>query len=185
MLVIDIILLVIIAAFALFGLWFGLIHTLGSLVGTIFGAVLATRYYDILGNWLASFFHWEGNGPQVLAFILAFIIINRIVGFLFWLLEKFFGIFTSLPFVKSLNKLLGLVMGAIEGLVSVGLIIYFINRFPLSAPFMTHLSGSMIAPYAENAARILLPFVPATLKAVQTTIDWAHKSFVEHIETIL
>ena len=41
----DIVLLVIIGGFGLFGLWFGIVHTLGSLLGTALGIFLASHYY--------------------------------------------------------------------------------------------------------------------------------------------
>ena len=43
---IDIVLIVIVGAFVLFGLFFGLVHTLGSLLGTIVGIIFASRLVD-------------------------------------------------------------------------------------------------------------------------------------------
>lgn len=168
----DIALVLIVAAFALFGLWFGFVHTLGSLLGTILGVFLASRYYTILGDWFVSFFDWEGNGPRVFAFILSFLIINRVVGFVFWLIEKFFHIFTALPFVKSLNRLLGFVVGIAEGLLTIGISIYFIHRFPLSDTVMNWIASSQIAPTAEHVASVFLPILPQALKLLNATVEY-------------
>ena len=61
----DIILLIIIAGFAMFGFWFGLIHTLGSLLGTVFGAYLASRYYEPMADWLINITGWGENISKV------------------------------------------------------------------------------------------------------------------------
>jgi uncharacterized membrane protein required for colicin V production len=168
----DITLLVIIAGFGLFGLWFGLIHTIGSLLGTIFGAYLASRYYEPMADWLFKITGWEGNITKVVMFIIAFIVINRLVGFCFWIIEKIFNILTALPFVSSLNRLLGLIVGIFEGLLTVGLILYFIERFPLSEKIMVMMAASKIAPYTIDVAAVLLPLLPEGLKLLKSTVDY-------------
>lgn len=168
----DIILLIIIAGFAMFGFWFGLIHTLGSLLGTVFGAYLASRYYEPMADWLINITGWGENTSRVLMFIIAFLIINRLVGFGFWIVEKFLHIITSLPFIKGLNRILGLLLGVFEGLITLGLVIYFIERFPLGDWVMERLADSIVAPYAVSTAEILLPLLPEALKMLQSTVDY-------------
>ena len=106
---IDIILLIIIAGFGMFGLWFGLIHTLGSLIGTIAGIYLATRFYEPMAGWLTNITGWGGNVPKVIMFIVAFIVINRLVGFAFWIVDKVLSLVTRLPFIAGINRFLGLI----------------------------------------------------------------------------
>lgn len=176
---VDIILLLTIGAFALAGIWFGFVHTLGSLIGTVLGIYLATRYFEILAGWLVKVFGFGGNAPKVIAFIVAFFVINRLVGFGFWFLEKFIGFLTRLPFIRSLNRLLGLLLGAAEGVITVGAAIYFIERFPLSLPFMSQLANSRVAPYTVGVATILLPLVPEAIKLLQSTVDYVEDRVVE------
>jgi len=169
---VDVILFIIIAGFAMFGFWFGLIHTLGSLLGTVFGAYLASRYYEPMADILIGITGWGENVSKVVMFIIAFLIINRLVGFAFWIAERFLHILTSLPFIKGLNRILGLLLGLFEGLITIGLILYFIERFPLSEFIMQHVAGSAIAPYAVSTAEILLPLLPQALKMLQSTVDY-------------
>ena len=86
----DIVLVVIIVLFGLFGLWFGLIHTLGSLAGMVVGVFLASRYYEVGANWLMSLTGWGDNFSKVLIFIIAFFVINRLVGLVFWIVIKYY-----------------------------------------------------------------------------------------------
>lgn len=167
----DLVLLIIIGGFGLFGLWFGLIHTLGSLVGTVFGVFLASRFYEMLGNWLANITGWQGNFPKVVMFIIAFLIINRLAGLLFWFADKLFSVITQLPFMNSLNRLLGLAFGLAEGAIVLGIIFYFIAKFPVGQWFMAMLSASKIAPYTVSFASILWPLLPEALKLIQNSIN--------------
>ena len=98
----DVILIITIGGFAMFGFWFGLIHTFGSLVGTAIGAFFASRWYDGLAGWLAGVTGWETNTANVLSFIIVFLIINRVIGFLFWMLE---GLIVSQFLLVRANKL--------------------------------------------------------------------------------
>lgn len=167
----DIILLVIISGFALFGLWFGLVHTLGSLIGTVFGVYLASRYYEPLANWLIAITGWNQNYVKVIIFVLSFIIITRLVGFVFWIMKKFLTIFTRLPIIHGLDKLLGAAFGALEGAVAIGVSLYFIARFPISALFMDAVAGSKLAPPLVKLASIFVPFFPEAIRILRSTVD--------------
>jgi uncharacterized membrane protein required for colicin V production len=169
---IDVILLIIIAGFGMFGLWFGLIHTLGSLIGTVAGAYLASRFYEPMANWLIGITGWGENISRVLMFIIAFIIINRLVGFGFWIVDKTLSIFTGLPFIRGINRFLGLVFGIFEGILTIGLIIYFIERFPLSTWLMERLADSTIAPFTTSLAAVLIPLLPDALRILRSTVDY-------------
>lgn len=175
----DVILLIIIAGFGMFGFWFGLIHTLGSLLGTIFGAYLASRFYEPMGNWLMGITGWSNNFSKVLMFIIAFIIINRLVGFGFWVFDKLANVFTSLPFLNSLNRFLGMILGVFEGVVTLGLIFYVIERYPVWDKFMVWLAASIVAPYCSAAAAVLIPLLPEALKMLKSTVDYVQHVFVK------
>lgn len=163
----DIILLCIIAGFGLFGLWFGLISTLGSIVGTILGVYLASRWYVPVADWLIKTTGWSPNFSKVVIFIIVFLIINRLVGFVFYIVGKLLRVVTRLPFIKGLDRLLGLAFGILEGLIVLGIIFYFINKFPVSPKFMTMIAESKIAPYTLAVASLLWPLIPPALKSIK------------------
>ncbi len=177
----DVTLLTIIAGFGLFGLWFGLIHTIGSLIGTLLGAFLAGRYYEPMADWLAGVTGWEGNVPEVVMFIVAFIVINRLVGFAFWIIDRMFKVVTILPFMNSLNRILGAIAGVFEGVITLGLILYFIERFPLSEKVMEMMATSVVSPILVTVAGVLLPLLPEALKALQSSVDYIENIVLEQI----
>src|SRR3989338_6930411 len=96
---IDIIFLCIIGAFGLFGFWFGFIHTLGSLLVTILGAYPPSRYYEPIAELIIRYTGINPNLSRVIMFVIAFIIINRLVGFVFWVVDKVLSLITRLPFI--------------------------------------------------------------------------------------
>ncbi len=167
----DIGLLIIIGGFALFGLWFGLVRTLGSLIGSLVGIYLASHYYEQLATWLINFTGWNQNYVKVIIFVLAFVIITRLVGLVFWLIEKALSIFTRLPFLHGLDKILGLVLGLLEGIIVVGVSLYFISRFPINPLFMHYLSESRVAPPLVRVASLLVPLFPEALRMLRSTVD--------------
>jgi len=181
---IDIILLIIIASFGMFGLWFGLIHTLGSLIGTIAGIYLATRFYEPMAGWLANITGWGGNVPKVVMFIIAFIVINRLVGFVFWIIDKVLSLITRLPFIAGINRFMGFIFGLLEGIITLGMIIYFIERFPLSAGIMQKLTESSIAPRLSGVIVILLPLLPEALKMLKSTVDYTADYVQKAVENV-
>lgn len=171
MLFIDILLICILAGFALFGLWFGLVHTLGSLIGTVLGVLIASRYYEPFADWLIGITGWGDNVARVIVFIIAFLIINRLVGVIFFFIERFTSIFTRLPIIGGFNRLFGFLFGLLEGVITVGVIIYFIERFPLSDAIMDSIAASVIAPYTLDVASILIPLLPEGIRILNSTIE--------------
>lgn len=167
----DIAILITIGGFGLFGFWFGFVHTVGSLMGTVLGAYLASRYYKPMAEWLIGITGWDENISSVLMFIIAFFLINRLVGLVFWILDKALSVITRLPFIKSINRFGGLVLGIFEGLLTIGLIFYFIQRFPFSEIVMGHVAQSWVVPFCIDVAVVLLPLLPEGLRLLQSSVD--------------
>ncbi|HPV70602.1 MAG TPA: CvpA family protein [Candidatus Magasanikbacteria bacterium] len=166
----DIILLIILGGFSLFGLWFGFIHTLGSLIGTVFGAYVSSHYYGPISSWVWSLTGGNENLVKFIVFILIFIIANRLVGFVFWLIEKLFNIIKIIPFLSTINRLLGFVFGLAEGTLFLGLTLFFVSKFPFSDWVINSLLKSEVANSLIKISSVLWPLLPAALKQIQAVI---------------
>ena len=166
----DLVLIIIIGIFGLMGLWSGLVNAVGNLIGIILGVILASRYYEPVSNWVMQKTGWGANFSKVLIFIVVFVIIVKLVGLVIWLIEKALGIITNLPFIKSLNKILGCIFGLVEGAIIVGLSIYFISRFPVSGGLMDAIAHSTVAPPLVKFASFLVPLMPEALRLIKSTI---------------
>lgn len=164
MAILDIALLIIIAGFVFYGLFFGLIRTVGSLLGLIIGLWLATLLYEPVFAMLHNLaFGFDSIGRSI-AFFILFTIINRLVVLLFALLDRTFDFFSIIPFLKTINRLAGAVFGLIESGFLLGFIWYIIQSYPVLAAFIDKFdTGSKIMPYLIRFVEILRPIFPNLL----------------------
>ncbi|MCK5416402.1 CvpA family protein [Candidatus Parcubacteria bacterium] len=167
----DTILLIILSGFIFYGLFYGLIRTIGILFGAVIGAVVASRFYVQIYNWVEPVFMGHENIGKVIIFIILFSLINRLVGFVFYLLDKTYGLLTIIPFLKTINRLGGAVLGFITGGFFLGMIIFVVSRYS----FIEHWLGkwlvdSQMAPFLLKFVNILSPLLPEVLKKLKSLI---------------
>ncbi len=174
----DVSLAFIIGSFTLFGFWFGFVHTAGSLLGTLAGAFVASRYYELAAQWLQTITGWEGNRTRVIMFVLILFAVSRVIGFLFFIVDKILSIITRLPFISSLNRVLGSALGFLEGVMTIGLFLFFVERFPISERFMIMIAESELAPKLREVSAVFIPLLPDALKLLQSTIDYVNHKFI-------
>lgn len=167
--IIDIVLLLILAGFVFYGLFFGLIKTLGSLAGVVVGAWVASRIYLIVFGWVSNLAFGHENLGKILCFIICFTIINRVVGLIFALIDKAYGILTIVPFLKTINRLAGAVLGLVQGGFVLGLFLYIIGRYTPEAGYLAKLlSVSQFAPFLLNFGNALTPLLPEIVKQLKS-----------------
>ena len=154
---ICVILILIIFSFVLFGLWFGLVHAIGGLLGTLVGAVIAVRYFK---RWAAT------NLGQVISFIVLFTLSSRITGFIFYGIERVLKVSNIIPGIKTVNRLAGGILGLAEGCIVVGIALLFASKFPFPA-LITQVNKSEIAQFLIGVGTTVMPFFPKVLEQVQ------------------
>jgi uncharacterized membrane protein required for colicin V production len=169
MTLIDVILLVLLGGFIMFGAWFGLMHTLGSLVGTVIGALIAGWLHIPLGTWAQGIFG-GGEWTMVITYAVIFMVISRLVGFGFYILDKSFGIVTNLPYLKQADRIVGAVIGFFEGVLVIGLALFVASRYDLGDTFMLALAGSDVAAWFVSSSQILQPLFPKAFKELRSVI---------------
>ncbi|MFH1192516.1 MAG: CvpA family protein [bacterium] len=163
----DVILVVLLSSFVGLGLFFGLIHTIGALVGVILGSWIAGHYFLPISGWISNIIGFSHNAINAVVFIVIFILVVRLVALVFWLLDKLFHLIAIIPFLKTINHLAGAFLGLIEGCLVLGLSLYILGKYPFTARVEASLQSSVIAPVLIRVAKILLPFIPAAIKAVK------------------
>lgn len=166
----DLILILILFLFIAFGFALGLVQTFGALVGVIIGAWVAGRYYEPFSVWLDPILLGQSVAAKIVAFIILFVVINRLVGLVFWVINKIFNIISIIPFTKMLNRLLGALFGFLEGVLVLGLILYFVSKFPISEWFNGVLAASKVALWLIKMASILTPLLPEILRQIKSVI---------------
>lgn len=156
---IDIILIILIAAFAVHGLWFGFIRTLGNGVGLIVGAIVASQYTGTAVDYLGFLFAGNTTVAGIVLFLLILLITQRLVGFVFWIIDRFFGFLKWLPFVGFINRLLGGILGLAEGLVLVGAGVYF-SQTMLSTWAADWFAESQVVSYISSVTAAIWAMIP-------------------------
>lgn len=163
----DITFIIVLGGFVLAGFWFGFIHMVGSIIGLVVGAVAAGQFYPVVAGWLAPVIPNQ-NAAKVIGFLLIFIILPRLIGLLFALADKIFKIIAVIPFLRTFNRLLGALLGLIEGTFLIGLAVWFIARFPFTAAFADVLRTSATARSFYSIGALLSLLLPGALKAMQS-----------------
>jgi uncharacterized membrane protein required for colicin V production len=175
MMFVDIVLIVIIGAFVLFGLFFGFVHTLGSLIGAIVAILFASRLVDPAFQSF-GFLFGGGSAAKVILFIIIFLLVSRLVGLVFWLLGRVWGLLAWIPFASSIDRLLGVLFGFVEGVVVVGIVLYYAMQILPANALRTVLETSFMAKYLMVAVSALQVFFPLAAKqAVESAADSAAK----------
>jgi len=166
MIIFDIILLIILSGFIFYGLFFGLIRTVGSLVGIIGGLWLTLIFYLTVFEWVKNLFFGHEFAGKIVTFFILYAIINRLIGFIFVLLDRTFDLISIIPFLKTINRLAGAALGFIEGGLVLGLALIFISQ----AGFGGWLDNSKIAPFLISYTQVIMPLLPGLLNRVKGMI---------------
>lgn len=138
----------------------GFIEALGSLVGIILGAWLGGIFYKDIGDYLAPFLFGSKNFAYVLSFVIIFVVISKIVGIIFWFLNKIFHIIAIIPFLKTINRVAGAILGLVGAVLILGIILIFLLHFPFSSWLTAQLAKSQIAMWLMAIAKVLTPLLP-------------------------
>lgn len=168
--ILDLVLILIIFCFIAYGFALGLIQAIGSLVGLFLGAWIAGMYYQPVGDWLSPFILNNQKAAYVVAFILVFIIVSKIVGLIFLLIEKVFHIISIIPFLKTINRLAGGLLGLAEGVLFLGLGLYVANQFFQSGRIHELIQESQVAALLLIAAKLLVPLIPKLIEQAKSFI---------------
>lgn len=168
---VDVILIIIIAGFVFYGLFFGLIRMFGACIGIIAATVLASRFYLFIFDYIEPFLFGRDNLGKVLSFFILFSLISKLVSLVFYFFDKAFSFLTIIPFLKSLNKIGGALFGFLAGSLSVGLLLFVSSKYAIIDNwFGTWLAGSKVAPLILDFAKILLPLLPEALRSLKGII---------------
>ncbi len=167
----DIIIILIIAGFGYAGYWFGFVQSIGSLLGTVIGIIFAFRDYHVIAGWITNHTGVSGNWLNVAIFVLLFVITSHAVGLIFTLINRVLDLITTIPIIDSVNSVLGFVFGMFQGIIIVGISLYFISRFPLHPKIMEAIQVSKIAPFLDAFIYVFKPLIPDAVKSIKSTLE--------------
>lgn len=158
--ILDLILILILFVFVAFGFTMGLVQAVGAIIGLVLGTWVAGLYYEPMAQWLEPIILGHATTARILSFIILFTVVNRLSGLAFWFINKVFKLFTLIPFTKSINRLLGAILGFVEGVLAIGVVLYFISQLPISEWYSGIIDGSQVAGLFIAMAGVLVPLLP-------------------------
>lgn len=162
----DWFLIFILLGFIFSGLKGGFLYSFGSFLGIILGAFVAGRVSAPLAQAIADGATWV----RVLSFLVIFLLVNQLVGLIFFIINKAFKIIMIIPFLGIINHLGGALFGFIEGMLFLGIAFFFISRFEL-ADFITQaLEGSKLASLFINVGKALSFLLPKIIQQLKSVI---------------
>ncbi len=167
---VDIVLLILLFGFVWAGFWYGLIQTLGGIVGIIAGAIIAGRLYSVAAGWIGGGTARVGLS-EWLAFTVIFVAVNRAVAIASGTVGKILNVAKVVPGVASANRLGGALVGLVEGALILGLLVALAQRLEVSPSLVQYLDGSKVASILATIGSSLLPLLPDAIKGVQSIIN--------------
>jgi membrane protein required for colicin V production len=157
----DIIILAVILSLAYLGFRRGFLLSIFSLISIIAGLVLATKFHSGVALVLTKVIKDEKT-LNVISFLLIFFVIYSAGIFLASKLSKLSR------FTKSFDKILGLALGLIKGLLVASLFVIFMKSFSIMGE--NSYRQSMLYPYVSH-------FAPDTFDTVSKILSFNKKSF--------
>lgn len=167
MAIFDIVLIVILAGFGFYGFFFGFIKTVGSLIGIIVGFFIASRFYQLVFLKIQNWFFGQDTTGKIITFFVLFSLANRLTVFTFSLLDRLFDFISIIPFLKTINRLAGVIFGLLMGITILGIAFYFVLNYPFIGGWIGKMvSSSKIAPFLIKVGGILTPIIPEAFRKV-------------------
>lgn len=157
----DIVLTLFLAVFVGWGFGNGLIRAIGGILAIIVGAAAASRFYPLVGDLIAGFFGRFRPLADITAFTILFLLFGRLFGIVVSLFEKAFDILAILPFLKTVNRVLGAVFGFFLGVLFVGAILYITSKYSIWTEFNDAVTGSQVAQLVISWSWPIRYFFPA------------------------
>ena len=170
---VDIIILIILAIFVWKGIKLGLIEAVGGILGIFVGLFMAAKYAPVFAESLQGLLFNSELLSKIIAFLLVYIVVNRAIALLFWIIDKVFHIVAIIPGLKGLNSLLGGLLGLVEAVIFISVISLFLSYLPLVGNFKDKIDQSRFGGLIMTVENIIEPFMPDSL------ISWASRTTVD------
>ncbi|MFA6593840.1 MAG: CvpA family protein [Candidatus Buchananbacteria bacterium] len=166
---VDVILIIIVLIFVMWGFVMGLIRSIGALVGIVLGTWLAGHYFMPVADWLTPVLMGHAVAAKIIAFLLVFIIVNRLTVLLFYLIDRGFKLISIIPFLGSLNRLGGMLLGLVEGVLTSGIMIFVLAKIaPDISLVKDSLANSQVAYWLVLSATWLTKLLPEAFNKIQS-----------------
>lgn len=153
----DIIILVILLPFLVQGIRKGFISQLTALLSIILGIWMAFKFSSLVVEWMKPQLHLSDQVLKVISFIIILIVVVLVLYLVGKLLEKML----KLVMLGWMDKLLGVILSLLKGLVVIGLLIVVFNSLNTNFHLVADekLEGSVLYPALKDATYTIFPYL--------------------------
>jgi membrane protein required for colicin V production len=166
----DLVVIVLVVLLAWRGLRVGLVGALLAWVAFGVGLFLAFRFDGVVGGWLAHLHGFAATTWRVLAFVAILVIVEVAAG---WLARMLGRTLAHLPILGRLNRLGGVLLGALLALVLVWLVTAALLFAPSS---LVPLSNAVHHSETVHVMRAMTPRWERSLRAYLDNLTTGHMS---------
>lgn len=167
----DIILLVVLGGFALYGFASGFVQTVASLVGFAFSLLVASRLYVELTGWILPDVLADRPAVQVIVFFCLLALITSLVNVLVRIVDNVFHVVAIVPFTKTLNRLLGFVLGTLLGALVIVSVFVAAQQLPaMPEGLQAMIDSSSIAQFLMFLSGLVVLFFPDAVAQVREQV---------------
>ena len=168
---IDIIILVFLSLFLVYGLYRGLVKMVLNLLSSVLGIILSIKFYEPLYDVFPAIGFGSDALGKTLSFLLILSLASFVLSFGLNIVAKVLKIITSLPVVSIFNRLAGGVFGLVQGLFVIGAILFVLSHYAIFSSWLDFaITNSELTPIFVKTVYWIKPFLPEALKLVQSNI---------------
>lgn len=164
----DVIIVIILAIFGVWGAFTGIVGMLGHLLGFIFGIVISGKYFIVVANFINKIFpSWNDQLVNIICFLVVLGLVSKLISIGVNLIFKFVSF---IPFVKTINRLIGAFIGLVGGVLVAGAIIYMLSRYPITPWIKEALLLSRLSPILLLLFKPITFLLPKVLKQLKSLL---------------
>lgn len=162
---VDIIALAILAIGLIRGWRAGLIVMVGNIASLVIGLVVSTYiFYWLSATSLFSGFAASHPYLSIIGYLVILGVVTKLLRLVVTLINQIWKIIALLPFLSSINRLLGAIIGFLESVVVLVIVTYLIQNFFVnifSSAMMAIISTSYSFSYLSSLVSHLQFFIPS------------------------
>jgi uncharacterized membrane protein required for colicin V production len=167
----DYIIIGFILFFVLFGFIAGFVNFLVFFIGLSCGSIVAGYSIETVSFFFPNIiFSNRLNFTKLILFIIIMLFVNGIVGYFLKYIIKLYKIFEFLPFVTTLNRIAGALLGFVQGIIMVMVLLYIAVGLPTWPNFTEILIQSSLVRNLLVVTEILSPLLPQSFKNLKNII---------------
>ena len=88
------------------------------------------------------------------------------------IINKFFNLLSVIPFLKTINRITGLIFGLIQGGIILGVLLVFVIKFPFAGFLISAIKASQVAKYLFEIGTWLMPLLPELFEQAKLIINF-------------